>query len=187
MMKAMVTDQPLTDIPDTAAPDFLGGILSAQWAVDIHVELRACMTPSDDLDFIIDNAMRGLQAGNTDYFVAQVERSLPYYDTALQSCQDNTTVTDMLNQLDDFWGTWTSQDNWEELAWANYATYQHYVDGYADQMIDSWFLELYFGSGQLFGLGSAFIFMPAGFEESMSKETAQSIALLNRQILQSLH
>ena len=145
------------------------------------------MTPSDDLDFIIDNAMRGLQAGNTDYFIAQVERSIPYYDTAMMPCHDVTAVTDVLHQFDAFWDTWTSQDNWEDLAWANYATYQHYVDGYADQMVDSWFLGLYFGSGQLFGLGAAFVFMPVGFEENMSKETAESIALLNRQILQSLH
>ena len=186
IMNTVVLNQPLGDIPDTAAASFLAGILNAEWAVDVNADLAACMTQSDDLDFVLDNAMRGLQAGNKDYFIAQVERSLPLYDTALESCSDVTAVTDALDDLDAFWDSVTADDDWENLAWANYAVNQHIVDGYAVQMTDSWFKGLYFGAGQLFGLGSSFIFMPAGFSENVDKETAESLALLNRQIMQHI-
>ena len=187
IMNTMVLNHPLKDLPDTAAPDFLAGIFSAEWGVDLHENLRDCMTPSDDLDFILDNAMRGLQAGNKDYFVSQVERSIPYWDAALDSCSDDADVQDALDDLLAFWDSVTAAGDWEDTMNANYVTYGHTIDGYGVQMIDSWFKDLYFGAGQLFGLISAFLFMPIGFAENMDKETAESLALLNRQIVQHIY
>ena len=167
--------------------DFLSGGYAAAWGEDVHTEMRACFTQSDDLDLIMNNAMNGLAAGNTDYFYAQVMRSLSYWEQAVQSCKDTPAVWDLCIKTQQYWDNFTGgEDDYDATIGANYDANQHTLDGYATNMTDAWDHGLDFQAGQFMGLASAILLQPSSIDtvknDKFATEFAETLAKMTEEI-----